>query len=152
MKNIKTLFAAAIAVMVLASCEPEQVVVPEPEAPPAGPTYLTSLTGTVWNRHEDYWLTVYGVDYHVLQDHYMTFLTDSTGTNRLYSPGAENVPAWDETNGFFYLYDTLTRTGIIEDSSAAGPVTTHEFRYDAELEAIFVYTVSSDSVMYTREQ
>ena len=78
------LLAAAVAVMLVA-CEPEKIVTPEPT--PTGPTYLTSLVGTVWNCHEDYWMedVPYVGTMHVLMDTDLSFLTDSTGTRHTYS-------------------------------------------------------------------
>ena len=146
------LLAAAVAVM-LAACEPEKVVTPEPEAPPSGPEPLTSLVGTVWNRHVDFWMTAYGVDIHTVVDYDLFFLTDSTGKRRTYSQGAENFPAMDITTGFYYRYDTTTRVGFIEDSSSSG-ITINEFLYDVEQEAL-VFSLDPEAeshVIYTRVQ
>lgn len=129
------LLAAAVAVM-LAACEPENVVTPEPEPTPSGPTYLTSLVGTVWNCHEDYWMedVPYVGTMHVLMDTDLSFLTDSTGIRRSYGPGAENFPAADLTYNFYYRYDTLTCLGFIEDSGSASII---DFQYNLEQDAIF---------------
>lgn len=146
------LLAAAVAVM-LAACEPEQVVTPEPEPTPSGPEILTSMVGTKWNRHIDEWVTAYGMDIHMLVDYYIFFLTDSTGERNTYSAGAENYPPMDITTGFYYRYDTMTRVGFIEDSSSSG-VTINDFLYDAEQEAL-VFPSDPDAsshVIYTRVQ
>jgi hypothetical protein len=152
MKQIKILLLLAAAAIMVA-CEPEKIV-PEPEQPtPEEPTYLTSLVGTVWNRHVDFWMTAYGVDIHTVVDYDLFFLTDSTGKRRTYSQGAENFPAMDITTGFYYRYDTTTRVGFIEDSSSSG-ITINEFLYDVEQEAL-VFSLDPEAeshVIYTRVQ
>lgn len=152
MKQIKILLLLAAAAIMVA-CEPEKIV-PEPEQPtPEEPTYLTSLVGTVWNRHVDSWMTAYGVDIHTVVDYDLFFLTDSTGKRRTYSQGAENFPAMDITTGFYYRYDTTTRVGFIEDSSSSG-ITINEFLYDVEQEAL-VFSLDPEAeshVIYTRVQ
>lgn len=152
MKQIKILLLLAAAAIMVA-CEPEKIV-PEPEQPtPEEPTYLTSLVGTVWNRHVDFWMTAYGVDIHTVVDYDLFFLTDSTGKRRTYSQGAENFPAMDITTGFYYRYDTTTCVGFIEDSSSSG-ITINEFLYDVEQEAL-VFSLDPEAeshVIYTRVQ
>ena len=152
MKQIKILLLLAAAAIMVA-CEPEKIV-PEPEQPtPEEPTYLTSLVGTVWNRHVDSWMTAYGVDIHTVVDYDLFFLTDSTGKRRTYSQGAENFPAMDITTGFYYRYDTTTCVGFIEDSSSSG-ITINEFLYDVEQEAL-VFSLDPEAeshVIYTRVQ
>ena len=143
------LLAAAVAVMMMA-CEPDKVVTPEPA--PSGPTYLTSLVGTMWNYHEDYWMSLSGYgDMHIVSDTDISFLTDSTGTRRTYSDGAENFPAGDYTFGIYYQYDSLTRMGLIEDS---GSMSIQDFRYDAAQDAILLISSSDTSnyKVYTRVQ
>lgn len=144
------LLAAAVAVMLVA-CEPEKIVTPEPT--PTGPTYLTSLVGTVWNCHEDYWMedVPYVGTMHVLMDTDLSFLTDSTGTRHTYSDGAENFPDGDYTFAIYYRYDSLTFMGLIEDS---GSMSISEFRYDTAQDAILLISSSDTSqyVVYTRVQ
>ena len=144
------LLAAAVAMM-LAACEPENVVTQEPS--PTGPTYLTSFVGTMWNHHDDYWLTVGGMDFHILRDIDLSFLTDSTGIRHTYGPGTENMPQGDYTTGFYYIYDTLTRIGMMEDSGA-GEITYIEFLYDIEQDVLITPadTSNGDYAIYTRVQ
>ena len=146
------LLAAAVAVM-LAACEPEQVVTPEPEAPPSGPEPLTSLVGTVWNRHVDSWMTVYGVDIHTVVDYDLFFLTDSTGKRRTYSQGAENFPAMDFTYGFYYRYDAASREGFIEDSTGNGTYIS-DFLYDMEQDVLItpIDPDAAEHIIFTRVQ
>ena len=150
MKRKKIYLLLVVAAM-LAACEPENVVTPEPEPTPSGPTYLTSFTGTMWNHHDDYWLTAGGMDFHILRDIYWSFLTDSTGTRRTYCPGSENVPEGDYTFGFYYVYDTLTHVGMIEDSGAGQYI---EFLYDIEQDVLITPadTSTGDYAIYTRVQ
>lgn len=147
MKQKKILLLLAVAAIMVA-CEPEQVVTPEPEPTPSGPTYLTSLVGTVWNCHEDYWMenVPYVGTMHVLMDTDLSFLTDSTGTRHTYSDGAENFPDGDYTFGIYYRYDSLTFMGLIEDS---GSMSITEFRYDTAQGAICDL---SDGRVYIRVQ
>lgn len=146
------LLAAAVAVM-LAACEPENVVTPEPEPTPSGPTYLTSLVGTVWNYHQDRWMENvpnYGT-VHMVVDNYYSFLTDSSGRRRMYSPGAENFPAMDVSAGFYYAYDTMTRIGVIEDSGF-NQINIYDFRYDPATETIIMPANDDSGAVYIRVQ
>ena len=152
MKQKKILLLLAVAA-ILAACEPEKVV-PEPEQPtPEEPTYLTSLVGTVWNRHVDSWMTVYGVDIHTVMDYDLFFLTDSTGKRRNYSQGAENFPAMDVTYGFYYRYDAASREGFIEDSTGNGTYI-FDFLYDMEQDVLItpIDPDATEHIIFTRVQ
>ena len=142
--------AAAVAMM-LAACEPEKVVTPEPEVPPSGPETLTSLVGTVWNNHYDYWMTYSGVDLHIVGDREMSFITDTTGVYHAYSPGNDYLPPVDSYNDFFYLYDSEIRIGLFEINEN-GNVSTDEFLYDPTQDAIIfpADTNASSHVVYYR--
>jgi hypothetical protein len=150
MKQKKILLMLAVAA-IMAACEPEQVVTPEPEAPPSGPTYLTSMVGTVWHNHYDYWISAAGVDYHFVGDKEMSFITDTTGVYHAYSPGDNYLPPVDSYNDFFYLYDPEIRIGLFEIDEN-GNVSTDEFLYDPTQDAIIfpADTNASSHVVYYR--
>lgn len=157
MKQKKLLLLAAAVTIMMVGCEPEKVVVPEAPGPtPTGPTGPISLVGTVWNRHLDEWQTISGGQAHIIYDYDMSFLTDSTGTWHSYNTPTQSVPyTFDDTWGFYYWYDSLTFTGMIEDSvmvSMGGDVRIYDFRYDAEQNALLIYSSSSDTTVYTRVQ
>ena len=151
------LMAAAVAVMMMA-CEPEKVITPEPEQPaPSEPETLTSLVGTVWNNHSDTWETYNGYNYHLIIDRDLWFLTDSNGHTHSYYTPTEGVPASEFYFGFYYTYDPLTYTGIMEDSSMVqmgGNVQIYDLRYDAAQDAILLILPSDTSqyAVYTRVQ
>lgn len=150
------LLAAAVAVMMMA-CEPEKVVTPEPEPTPSEPETLTSLVGTVWNNHSDTWETYNGYNYHFIIDRDLWFLTDSNGHTHSYVTPTDGVPASEFYFGFYYTYDPLTYTGIMEDSALVqmgGSVVIYDLRYDAAQDAILIISPSDTSnyVVYTRVQ
>ena len=143
---------------IMAACDPEQVVTPEPEQPtPPEPETLTSLVGTVWNNHSDTWETYNGYNYHFIIDRDLWFLTDSNGHCHSYYTPTEGVPASEFYFGFYYTYDPLTYTGIMEDSALVqmgGSVVIYDLRYDAAQDAILIISPSDTSnyVVYTRVQ
>lgn len=157
MKQNKILLMLAVAAM-FAACEPEQVVTPEPEQPtPPEPETLTSLVGTIWNRHLDTVEAYYGYNYHFIIDYDLLFETDSNGHCHSYYTPTEGVPASEFYTGFYYTYDPLTYTGIMEDSALVqmgGSVVIYDLRYDAAQDAILIISSSDTSnyVVYTRVQ
>lgn len=157
MKQKKILLMLAVAA-IMAACDPEQVVTPEPEQPtPPEPETLTSLVGTVWNNHSDTWETYNGYNYHLIIDRDLWFLTDSSGHCHSYYTPTEGVPATEYYFGFYYTYDPLTYTGIMEDSALVqmgGSVVIYDLRYDAAQDAILIISPSDTSnyVVYTRVQ
>ena len=77
----------------------------EPEQPANEP--LTSLTGTLWHSHREYWSeTPWGAgNLHFDQDIWLSFETDSTGKRIIWDNATENVEMQKDTTDIDYAFD-----------------------------------------------
>ena len=125
----------------------------EPEQPANEP--LTSLTGTRWHSHREFWDDVpWGAGVlHFDQDIWLAFDTDSTGRRIVQGNATENVEARTETCNIDYIFDASK--GLIDIRMYFSPTDYTDYQdyamvYKPDFE-VLVYLESGplDSV-YTR--